>query len=249
VLTTAGSSRRRRGAIAGAFAALAACLIAIGAFTSAASGRADGVKKLGKTAHTPQPSCPTPSGSPPPKKQCQAFGEVTGFQKKADGKKNLFQVPAQGKIVGWAVDLAKPDKKERNFFAKVLGDQAADGAPTARIALLSKADGKKYRLRAQSPRMSLNSLLGEQQVFTLNNPIPVQKKWIVALTTPTWIPNFAHDFGGSDRWVASRTRKRCTGEKNLTQRSSPHTGVGSTRVYACTYNDARLLYWAYFVPD
>jgi len=248
-VTTAGSSRRRKGTIAGAFAALAACLIAVGAFTAPASGRADNVKKIGKTAHTPRPSCPSPSGSFPPKKGCQALGEVTGFQKKADGKKNLMQVPAQGKIVGWSVDLAKPDKKERDFFERVLGENAADGAPTARIALLSKADGKKYRLRAQSPRMNLNGLLGEEQTFTLNNPITAQKKWIVALTTPTWVPNFAHDYGGSDRWMASRTRKRCDGQKNLTEHSSPHTGVGSTRVYACTYNDARLLYWAYFVPD
>lgn len=235
--------------IAGAFGALAACLIAIGIFTIPASGQGSDVKKIGKTKDTPRPSCPSPSGSFPPKKGCQALGEVTGFQKKADGKKNLMQVPSQGKIVGWSVALAKPDKSERDFFERVLGDNAADGAPTARLALLSKADGKKYRLRAQSPRMNLNGLLGEKQVFTLNNPIPVQSKWTVALTTPTWIPNFAHDYGSSDRWVASRTRRRCDGEKNLTERSSPHTGIGTTRVYACTYNDARLLYWAYFVPD
>jgi hypothetical protein len=245
-VTTAGSNRRR-GAIAAAFAALAAGVIAIAAFTAPASG-AGGAKQLGKTGKTPRPSCPTPSGQFPPKKGCQALGEVTGFQKKADGKKNLFQIPSQGKIVGWSVDLARPDKKERNFFEKVLGNETAGGASTARLALLSKANGKKYRLRAQSPRVKLSSLLGERQYFTLNDPIPVEKKWIAALTTPTWVPNFAHDFGGSDRWVASRTRKRCDGEKNLQDRSKPHKGLGTTRVYACTYNDARLLYWAYFVP-
>lgn len=246
-MTRAGSNQRR-GAIAAAFAALAAGVIAIAGFTASASGAGGGAKQLGKTAQTPRPSCPTPSGSFPPRKGCQALGEVTGFQKKADGKKNLFQIPSQGKIVAWSVDLARPDKKERDFFADVLGNEALGGAPSARLALLSEANGKKYRLRAQSPRMKLSSLLGERQYFTLNDPITVQKKWIVALTTPTWVPNFAHDFGGGDRWQASRTKDRCDGEKNLQDRSKPHKGIGSTRVYACSYNDARLLYWAYFVP-
>jgi len=214
---------------------------------------AAGTKELGKTAKTPRASCPTPKGPPnsyPPSKGCQALGEVTGFQKKADGKKGLFKVPSKGTIVGWSVALSKPNKKERKFFEEVLGNETAGGAPTARLALLSKASGKKYRLRAESPRMKLGSLLGHRETFTLNDPIPVQKGWTVGLTTPTWVPSFAHNLGGkADSWQASRTKRRCAGEKNLQDRSKPHKGVGTTRVYACSYEQARLLYWAYFLPD
>ena len=243
-------SIRRRGATATAFAALALGLIALVALIPASAGAgAGGEKELGKTAKTPPPSCPSPPGNSfPARKGCQALGEVTGFQRRADGKGALFRVPSNGTIVGWSVDLAKPDRKEREFFAEVLGDEALGGDPSARIAMLSKADGRKYRLRAQSPRMNLSSLLGQRQYFTLNDPIAVQEDWIVALTTPTWIPNFAHDLGGDDRWRASRGRNRCNGKKNLEDRSKPHSDVGSTRAYACNYNDARLLYWAYFVP-
>lgn len=207
-------------------------------------------KTLGKTEKTPKASCPTPKGNDfPPRKGCQALGEVTGFQKKADGKKDLFEVPKAGTIVGWGVKMSKPSKKEQDFFDEVLGDEGG-GKPLARLALLSKADGSKYRLRAQSPKMGLRSELGNKVTYTLNDPIPVQKKWIVGITTPTWVPNFAHDLEGhEDSWQASRTKKRCEGEKNLTERSKPHKGVGTTRVYNCSYQKARLLYWAYFVPN
>ncbi|MEO8092945.1 MAG: hypothetical protein ABI726_09595 [bacterium] len=212
---------------------------------------AAGTKELGKTANTPRASCPTPKGNDyPPRKGCQALGEVTGFQKTADGKKHVFKVPSKGTIVGWRLALSKPNKRERSFFEKVLGNETAGGAPTARLALLSKGSGKKYRLRAQSPRMKLGSVLGHPETFTLNNPIPVKEGWTVALTTPTWVPSFAHDLGGKgDSWRASRTKKRCDGAKNLQDRSKPHKGVGTNRVYACSYKQARLLYWAYFLPD
>ncbi len=247
-MTTAGSIRRR-GAIAAAFAALALGVIALVALIPASAGAGGGGgEELGKTAKTPPPSCPSPPGNSfPARKACQALGKVTGFQRRADGKAGLFKVPSDGTIVGWSVDLAKPDRKEREFFAEVLGDEAIGGDPTARLALLSAADGRKYRLREQSPRINLSSLLGQRQYFTLNDPIAVRKNWVVALTTPTWIPNFAHDFGGDDRWRASRGKERCEGKKNLEDRSKPHSDVGSTRAFACNYSDARLLYWAYFV--
>jgi hypothetical protein len=233
--------------VAAAFACLAAGLAASGATTPADAVNA---KEIGKTRQTPDPSCPTPSGNDfPPRKGCQALGEVTGFQKKADGRQGLMRVPKNGHIVGWAVDLAKPNKKERNFFEDVLGNEAFGGAPSARLAMLTRSTKKKYRLRAQSPNVKFNGLMGRRQYFTLRRPIPVKKDWIAAITTFTWIPAFAHDLDNDDRWKASRTRKRCEGTRNLTKRSRPHKGVGSTRAYGCTYKHARIIYWAYFVPN
>ena len=57
------------------------------------------------------------------------------------------------------MDLSRPDKEEQKFFEDVLGDPAFNGRPGARIAMLSKAKKKKFRLRAQSPQIKLSSLL------------------------------------------------------------------------------------------
>ncbi len=241
--TQAGSTRSRL-TIAAAFACLASLLVAIGLATPADAIKA---KEIGKTSQTPSPSCPTPSGDPPPRKLCQVLGKVTAFQKTGDGKQGLMRIPANGKIVAWAVDLARPNKGERNFFEANLG-----GDPTARLALLTRASDKQYRLRAQSRNVKLNGLLGRRQYFTLRKPLNVKKGWISAITTLSWVPNFAHHLKGKAKqnvWKASRTRKRCTKRGDLLNRSRPHRDVGSTRAYGCTYTDARLLYWAYFVAD
>jgi hypothetical protein len=242
--TTEAGSARRRFAVAAAFACLATSLVAVGATSPADAVRA---KEIGKTKKSPNPSCPTPNTSDPPaKKICKALGRVTGFQAKGDGRKGLMRIPENGRIVAWGVDLAKPNKEERAFFEAEL-----NGDPRARLAMLTHADKKKYRLRAQSPEVNLDGLLGRRQYLTLRNPIAVKKGWIAALTTTSWVPNLAHDLAGGKKqnvWKGSRTRKRCTRRKDLLERSRPHKGVGSTRAYGCTYTD-RLLYWAYFVPN
>lgn len=242
--TTQAGSARGRLATAAAFACLIAAAVALSPAGDAGASKA---KEIGKTGNTPKASCPTPSGNDfPPRRGCQVLGEVTGFQLSAEGKDGLMKVPADGHIVGWAVDLSRPAPDERKFFEKVLGNRAFNGAPSARLSMISKANGRKYRLRGQSPVTKLNPLLGRRQYFTLNNPIPVNKGWTAALTTQTWVPAFAHDLRNDDLWRASRASGRCEGEKNLTQRSKPHLHVGTVETYGCTYSDARIIYWAYF---
>lgn len=229
-------------------AALGCLLTGALALSSGEEAGAARAKEIGKTKSYPKPSCPTPSGSHPARAECQVLGEVTGFQISANGKDGLMKVPRDGHIVGWAVDLSRPSKSEQQFFEKVLGDRAFNGSPSARLAMLSKAAGRKYRLRGQSPVARLGPLLGRRQYFTLNNPIEVKQGWTAALTTQTWVPAFAHDLRNDDLWRASRESDRCEGFKNLTERSRPHLGKGTVRRYGCTYRDARILYWAYFVP-
>ena len=229
-------------------AAALACLVA-GGIALSSTGDADAVKakEIGKTGNTPKASCPTPSGNDfPARRGCQVLGEVTAIQLSANGKDGIMKVPDDGHIVGWSVDLAKPSDSERKFFERVLGNRAFNGAPSARLAMLSKANGRKYRLRGQSPAVRLNPFLGRRQYYTLNNPIEVKKGWHAGLTTQTWVPSFAHDLRNDDLWRASRDQGRCEGEKNLTQRSHPHLNPGSVKTYGCTYSDARVLYWAYF---
>ncbi len=228
--------------VAAAFACLIGILVAIAQATPADGANA---REIGKTRKAPGPSCPTPSGNPPARKQCQVIASVTSFQKKADGKQGLMRVPAHGHIVGWAVDLSRPSKGEKESFI----DRYNFGEPSARISMLTRANDKnKYRLRAQTPKVRLKGMYGQLQYLTLRNPIEVQEGWITGLTTDNWAPNFAHDLRAESKqnvWKASRTRKRCAGLNDLL-RSKPHKDPGSTRAYGCEYKDSRVLYWAYF---
>lgn len=245
------SAARLLGAAAVLVALCAAALLAGAGANPASAARA---KVLGKTKSTPRSYCPKPSDF------CESVGRVTGFQIRANGRKNPFVVRKPGHIVAWSLDLtARPNKVERRFFGKLYGDEAA----SARISVLAKRKGTKYRLKHQSPVVQLAPHYGEKPIFTLGSRLRVAKGDIVALTQPTWMSAFAicnrRPQGDScaglarkgNAWRASRTRDRCdigTGNKQERQnlrKSRPHTKLGSTRPYRCAYAGARLLYWAY----
>src|SRR5688572_23198054 len=95
--------------IARALGALVVALACIAFGIQVAVGAS--AKQLGKTKDTPSPNCPENDNY-----SCQVTGQVTGFQRSADGKRGLFKVPEDGKIVAWSVDLADPSKSERETF-------------------------------------------------------------------------------------------------------------------------------------
>jgi hypothetical protein len=247
--TSRTSSRRLPLIVAGAVFAVVCGYALMTNLTDAGAARA---KILGKTAKTPKPSCPTPDVRfPPAAKQCQVQARVTGFQKSVDGRRGVFKVQSTGHLVAWKVALSKPSSDERKFFERNLSSPDFGSRATARLAVLRKSDRKKYKLTKQSPVVELNPYLGESPVFTLTEPLRVKRGDVVGLTAPTWITNFAHDgpVSRQNSWVASRGSKKCEGEENLLEKSKPHQKVDTVRKYGCIYRRARLLYWAYFVPN
>jgi hypothetical protein len=245
----ANGHRGRLRALAGAGVVLAAVVTA--SLTGLAG--AERAKVLGKTKSNAKPAC---SGKKP--EECQITGQVTGYQRSVDGKANLFKAPSNGRIVAWSIDLAKPSKRERNIFGRAAKTNEFGESPTAGISVLRKKGKRKFRLMRASPIVKVHSYYGEKPTFTLREPLRVKKGNIVALTTATWLPAFAFKGqGNDDKWVASRSRKNCEVPANVPadQRlkyffahTKPHRNVGTDRKYACTYQDARLLYWAYFEP-
>jgi hypothetical protein len=234
---------RRRSRALAAFAALLAGLAVLGT-TLAEAGR---LRALGKTDNTPDPTCPAPA-DPRPEQECQALGHVTGFQVKADGEKALFRMPTDGRLLAWRVDLSRPDRGERAFFEENLGDEELGDGPTGRISVLKRVGRAKYKLSKKTPTVDLSPYLGQRPLFTLNDPLKVSRGRIIALTTQTWIPNFAvAGTSENDTWRASRRDDRCSGLENLTDRSKPHERIGDERKYGCAYTGARLLYWVYYV--
>jgi len=214
---------------------------------------------IGATKRTPPPTCPTPSGqNPPAEKLCQVMGKVTGFQLRADGRSGIFKVREPGRIVAWSVDLSRPNRDERDFFEDALGSDNLGVDPVARLAILSKQGDGEFKLTKQSPLVDLKPFLGERPIFTLNDPLKVKPGLIVALTTPTWLPNFGLAGPETDAWRASRNKGQCgdepgdsakANEADLTKRSRAQQKVGDTRSYACRYESARLLYRAFLAPS
>lgn len=249
-----GHSPKRPRRVAASLALAAALAVAITA-VAAAGGRDATV--IGRTPSAPKPACPTPNvDNPPAQKACQVMGRVTGFQISADGRKNPFRVRRSGRIVAWSVDLSRPNKDERAFFAEELSNS---GPPKAGLAILKRKANGAYKLLKKTPPVDLAPHYGERPIFTLADPLRVRNGVVVALTTPTWIPNLGIDGASrADRWRASRDPGECgdeardtpsENEADLLERSRPQLKVGGKRRYACQYRGARLLYWAYLAPS
>jgi len=228
-----------------AFALLCAALVAAIAIPTAG---AVGAKVIGKTKNTPMPACP---------RDCSVIGKVTGFMTKADGERQLFKVDKSGKIVAWAINLSKVRNTEkhpdRKFFGNLFENKKFGKHPSARLSILRKKKRKNYKLVKQSPALDLRRYMGRKQIFTLNKPLRVRRGQIVALTYPTWAPNFADPVSARrNHWRASRNRGKCNTDRDHIENvedSRPHQKVGTVRRYECRYEGARLLYWAYFVPN
>jgi hypothetical protein len=244
---TAGRRRRARQALA--FAALCAALVGLSLVSLAGAQNAT---VLGKTKRTPKPACPNRQQP----ENCEVVGRVTGFPLVASGEKRPFKVRRNGRIVAWAVDLSRPTKAQRNGVGTLFRSNRFGKVPTARLAVIRHRKRHRYRLLRQSPTVRLSGALGQKQLITLDRPLRVRRGQIVALTYPTWAPNFAHNGLSTrrNRWRASRSRRACAPKSGdpsdiraFARNSRPQRKIGGTRGYGCDYTGARLLYWAYYV--
>ncbi len=245
-----GSRPARLRALGGAGALLALVVVAGGVAGSASAERAI---VFGKSPDNPAPSCSEASSD-----ECQITGQVTGYQRSINGGRNPFRARENGKIVAWSVDLAKPSQEEQDIFGAAAQTDEFGKSPTAGISILRKKGKQMFRLQRASPILRVQSHYGRQPIFTLAQPLRIKKGNIVALTTATWLPAFAFKRQrANDVWIASRGTRNCEVPDSVPadQRleyffahTRPHRNVGSERKYACSYDRARLLYKAYFVP-
>lgn len=228
----------RRGLLVTAVGAIAVFAgVVLAAAEPASAGKP---RVLGNVGKAPNPSCP--------RSPCEAVGSVTGFQQRVGKHKGVFKIRQDGHIVAWSVDLAKPKASQRNFFGDFYQDSVFGTDPAARLAIVKPKGKGQFKLKRQSRAVMLRSELGSKPVITLNRTLRVKKGDVVALTIPSWLPNFAVEQPRTNVWKASRSPKKCTGESNIRD-SRPHTSVGENRRFGCRYTTARLLYWAYLVKD
>ncbi len=234
----ASTRHKRAPRIAAAAIALVVLIAAIAAVSTQAKGGHAVI--LGSTKKTPKPLCP---------KDCSVTGTVTGFGVLANGKKGLYRIPHDGKLVAWSVDLSKPTKSQQADLGTKLEDKKYGTKPVGRLAVLKKKKkASRYVLSKQTPVIDWGPDLGEKPIYTLKKPLKVHRGQVAALTMPTWAPLWTNQVdGASNSWKASRKKGKCGANDVLN--AKPHLRKGTTRDYGCTISHERILYWAYLAPS
>jgi hypothetical protein len=187
--------------------------------------------ELGSTTSPPAVSCPD---------NCQAIGQVTGFEVQQGTTKNPFIRKRRGKVVAFSITLGKPKKSDMDFFNKLFGSP-----PQAQIVVMKPGTKNRWRVSGISPVFDLTKYLGSTPTFALPRPLTVKPGYVVGLTVPTWAPAFAVNLGNDEAWRSSRDPAHC----NDVQQKAAQVTRGQLASYKCIYRTARLMYTATFIPD
>jgi hypothetical protein len=208
-----------------------AIVTALGALVAVAIAWADHPIELGQTSTPPAVSCPD---------NCQAVGQVTGFEVQQGTSKNPFARRRRGKVVAFSITLGKPKKSDIAFFNKLFGTP-----PQAQVVVLKPGTKRGYRVSGISPPMDLTKYFGSTPTFALPRPLTVKPGYVVGLTVPTWAPAFAVNLGNDEAWRSSRNPAHC----DDVQQKAAQVTRGQLASYRCLYRTARLMYTVTFIPD
>ena len=163
------------------------------------------------------------------------ISRTTAFQTRIGATRNMFVVPANGRIVAWTITLGKPGRKQMKFFEENLG-----GPSQAGITILKQGDRLFGRVLAQGPMQQLTPFFGQTAQFPLTTSLPVTKGSVVALSVPTWAPALGLALPRDNVWRASRDVDAC----DDTQTQSAQVDINDLTRYKCFYRTARLSYSA-----
>src|SRR5918999_3473720 len=120
---------RLRPALIGACSALA-CALA----PATANAR---IVEVGQAATQAVPTCPA--------NPCLAVSRTTGYQAKVVDSREVFVVPADGRIVAWTIRLGAPNRRQKRFFDDNFGEASAG------ITVLRRGERLFGRVVGQSP--------------------------------------------------------------------------------------------------
>jgi hypothetical protein len=213
-----------------------ATIVATFAVAAVAHGR---IAELGTTMADHTASCPD---------NCQAIGQVSGFQIQQGTRRNPYRLRSYGKVVAFTMKLGKPNASQISFFNKLFG-----GPPQVMLTVLrpygtkkgEKRTPNKYVLSGSSPLFDLQNYFGSEPTFALPRPLTIKPGYVVGITVPTWAPAFAVNLAEDMQWRSSRDPKNC----DDVRQDAAQDIRGSARTYGCVYKTARLLYTVTYIPD
>jgi hypothetical protein len=197
------------------------------------------ISELGTTLDDDTAACPD---------NCQAIGQVSGFQIQQATRKLPYRLRSYGKVVAFTVKLGKPNASQISFFNKLFG-----GPPQIELTVLKPVPTvrgqpktpNKYTLVGASPLFDLTNFFGSEPTFALPRPLTIKPGYIVGITVPTWAPAFSVNLGDDMQWRSSRDPKSC----DDVRQDAAQDIRGSDRTYGCVYKTARLLYTVTYIPD
>ena len=190
-----------------------ACVLVAGGGVAAAAP----AKLLGKTTRTPEPSCPKT-----PLRGGRQRHRVPDARRRRPRPVQGARGRLDRRLGGRPL---RPNRSQNTFFADFYESGAFGTTPTARVSVLKRKDERNYKLKAQSPVVPLNAVLGTRQTFTLTNPLKIRKGEFLALTIPTWSPSFAVDLSGDGNvWRSSRARRRLLRHRQHQERQAASEG-------------------------
>jgi hypothetical protein len=174
---------------------------------------------------------------------------------RAAGVEHPFRAPVSGQLVAWWLKLPNLRSTQIRTFSGLFG-----GEPIARIAVLRRGKESRFRLIRQSANQPLRGDLGRRGRvrYRLAEPLRVKAGDYIGLTAVTWVPAFAVNLdAGGNSWLASRTQRRCATPASTRpklferyyKRNDAQLRASTVKRYECSYETARLLYWARIVPD
>jgi hypothetical protein len=213
---------RLRPALIGACAALT-CALA----PATATAR---IVEVGQAATEAVPTCPA--------NPCLAVSRTTGYQAKVVDSREVYVVPADGKIVAWTIRLGAPNRRQINFFEDNFGKASAG------LAVVRRGERLFGRVVAQTPVVPLTDFFGQTVQFPLDRAINVERGNIIALTVPTWAPALTTLLEDGSSWRASRALNACEN----TDRQTAQLTLGALTQYRCLYK-ARLTYTATLITN
>lgn len=187
--------------------------------------------EMGSLADGVRGSCPL---------NCQALTRSTGYQAKVGPNRQLYQAPADGRIVAWSLALGKPGPKQTAFFEERYG-----GAAQAAVVVLDTGKKLGRTVVAKAPLQTLTDYFGQNVQFPLTQTLRIKKGQYVALTVPTWAPTFQIGLGSDTSWRSSRAQSGCL---DVTTQFAL-VGKRSSAFFRCLYKGVRLTYSATFVSD
>jgi hypothetical protein len=219
-----------------------AALVAAAVVLAAAAPAGAGIVQLGAAPDRMKPGC---QGKAIPDAQeqatCRVITKTTAYQAANGSKKAPVVVKRRGWIVALSLRLGNPDKDEIHFFNTNYG-----GTPRVGVAVLRPVKGQRLHreLVAQGPLIHVQPYFGGVSDFALRTPLRVRAGDYVGITVPTWAPLIAVNQAQTYSWRASRQRKKQCNSKFLLTRATQIGALGDEKLFACSYETARLTYTA-----
>jgi hypothetical protein len=171
---------------------------------------------------------------------CQALTRTTGYQAKVGPDRDLYQAPANGRIVAWTVALGRPGPKQTAFFEERYG-----GASQAAVVVLDPGKKLLRTVKAKAPLQKLTDYFGQTVQFPLARALRIREGQFIGLTVPTWAPTLQIGLGSDTSWRSSRAQAGCL---DVTTQFAL-LGGRTSAMFRCLYRTARLTYSATFIPD